>query len=300
MSYLDERAALGEKVALVLGGGSGIGKACALDLGRAGMRVAIADRDSAALGSTLAELEAHGIETLGGEFDVRDGAALARFFATAKERFGPGIHVVVNVVGGTFEQRFEESKPRGWSALAASNLNWLLEAIQLALPGLRAAAGGSIINISTVEAHRAAPGYAVYAAMKAAVESLTKTLALELAADGIRVNSIAPDVVPTDGWVELMNVGADVAAVELSYQIAIPLGRVGTVEEVSGCALFLASELSRYVTGTCLHVDGGTLASSGWFNWPGSGFANRLPTALARQLLDSLPVATEENSARDA
>ena len=115
-------------------------------------------------------------------------------------------------------------------------------------------AGGAIISLTSIEAFRAAPGYAVYAAMKAAVESLTRTLALELGPRGIRVNCIAPDVIPTPG------IGTP--------PVRTPLPRAGHVDDVAGAALFLASELSGFVTGATLHVDGGNHAAGGWRRGP--------------------------------
>src|SRR5581483_12216899 len=108
----------------------------------------------------------------------------------------------------------------------------------------------SIINITSIEAHRAAPGFAVYSAMKAAVANLTQSLALELGAKQIRVNCIAPDVIPTPGLPDL----GDVAA-----RMALPVP--GTPDDVAGAAVFLATDLSRFVTGTTIHVDGGNLAA---------------------------------------
>jgi NAD(P)-dependent dehydrogenase (short-subunit alcohol dehydrogenase family) len=120
--------------------------------------------------------------------------------------------------------------------------------------------GGSIINITSIEAHRAAPGFGIYAAMKAAVESLTKTLALELATKGIRVNSVAPDAIPTPG--DEQNAEA-VATDREAYGRKVPLGW-GEIDDCAGPIVFLASDLSKYVTGTVLHVDGGSHAASGW------------------------------------
>ena len=110
--------------------------------------------------------------------------------------------------------------------------------------------GGAIINLTSIEAVRAAPGYAIYAAMKAALANLSQTLALELGERNIRVNCIAPDVIPTPGTGAL--------------QAHTPLPREGHVDDVAGAALFLASDLSRFVTGTTLYVDGGNRAAGGW------------------------------------
>ena len=113
-----------------------------------------------------------------------------------------------------------------------------------------AARGGSIINVTSIEAHRAAPGFAVYSAMKAAVANLTQSLALELGPRRIRVNCVAPDVIPTPG------VGP------MDVHTPLPIG--GEVDDVAAAVVFLAGDLARFVTGTTIHVDGGNLAAGGW------------------------------------
>jgi NAD(P)-dependent dehydrogenase (short-subunit alcohol dehydrogenase family) len=120
--------------------------------------------------------------------------------------------------------------------------------------------GGSVVNITSIEAHRAGPGYGVYSAMKAAVSNLTKTLALELGDRMIRVNCIAPDVIPTPGIGNVVTTST-------------PLARRGHDDAVAGAAVFLASDLSRFVTGTTVHVDGGNLAAAGWRRDETGGFS---------------------------
>jgi NAD(P)-dependent dehydrogenase (short-subunit alcohol dehydrogenase family) len=119
----------------------------------------------------------------------------------------------------------------------------------------------------------------VYSAEKAAVVQFARTLAVELAPDGIRVNNVAPDFVPTPSLSRISG-GDSSMSTSAGAGIAIPMGRPGRIEEVSGCVVFLASQLSSYVTGTTIHPDGGTFASAGWFNWPDSGWANHVPTSL--------------------
>ncbi|MHB1582257.1 MAG: SDR family NAD(P)-dependent oxidoreductase [Acidimicrobiales bacterium] len=284
MGHLEDRAGLDGAVALVVGGGGGLGRAAAEDLGRAGVRLAVCDRDAGALGETAAVLTAGGAEVLTGELDARDGDALGGFFDRALAHYGGRLDVLVNVVGGTFRQPFEESSSGGWEALIRANFTWLLGAVQRAIPPMRAGGGGSIVTITSIEAHRAAPRYAVYAAMKAAVTSLTRSLAVELAPDRIRVNTIAPDYVPTPGLRAMM--GEPDGTRRLTDRIATPMGRAGTYDDVGGCVLFLASELSAFVTGSSVHPDGGALASSGWFNWPGEGFLHTPPAAVVERLLD--------------
>src|SRR5690606_23004283 len=130
------------------------------------------------------------------------------------------------------------------------------------------AEGGAIVNVTSVEAHQAAPGYGTYAAMKAAVASLTRTLALELAPRRIRVNAVAPDAVPTGGEAGARD---QLLAGERRYRPAHlpPLGHSGEPSAVAAAILFLASDLARFVTGTTVHVDGGTRAAGGWHRLAG-------------------------------
>jgi NAD(P)-dependent dehydrogenase (short-subunit alcohol dehydrogenase family) len=284
MSFLDDRAGLDGRVAMVVGGGGGLGQACATDLGGAGMRLALCDKDPAALESTASVIADAGAEVMTGELDARDPEALGAFFAQVDGHYGGRLDVLVNVVGGTFHQSFEESNPRGWDALIRTNFTWLLHSTQMAIPRM-SPGGGSIINITSIEGHRAAPGYAVYAAMKAGVTSLTRTLAVELAPRNIRINTIAPDYIPSPG-LQSMVVGTEETR-DLHHRIGTPMGREGNFEDAGGCALFLASNLSSFVTGTTLHPDGGAIASSGWFNWPDAGFLNHPPESVLEQLLES-------------
>jgi NAD(P)-dependent dehydrogenase (short-subunit alcohol dehydrogenase family) len=284
LSYLDERAELTGRVAVIVGGGGGLGRACAIDLAGAGMRLALCDRDGASLEETATLIADAGAEVLTAELDARDQDALTAFFADIDARFGSTCDVLINVVGGTFRQPFTESNPRGWDALIRTNFTWLLHSTQLAVARMRPH-GGSIINITSIEAHRAAPGFAVYAAMKAAVTSLTRTLAVELAPERIRVNTIAPDYIVTPALSPLVQ-GMSEEAFALQHRIGTPMGRVGNFEDAGGCALFLASNLSSFVTGTTLHPDGGAIASAGWFNWPDEGFGNNPPLGVIEKLLD--------------
>jgi 3-oxoacyl-[acyl-carrier protein] reductase len=211
--------------------------------------------------------------------------------------------VLVNVVGSAVREPFADSAPRHWDAAIAGNFGWLLPAVHACLPLLRASArGASIINFTSIEAHRAAPGFAVYAAMKAALTSFTRTLAVELAPEGVRVNAIAPDMVVTPGFTRVVAGDADRATWEdtplgrASARLAVPAGRRGEPDDVGSAVLFLASELSAYVTGQTLHPDGGALASSGWSNWPEIGFRNAPPPGVVAGLLDAQDVSSSPPS----
>jgi NAD(P)-dependent dehydrogenase (short-subunit alcohol dehydrogenase family) len=248
--------------------------------------LSLCDRNEELLGSTTAEAQGAGVAVLSRVMDAREPDGLAAFFEAADASHGR-LDVLVNVVGGTFRQPFAESAPKGWDALIRTNFTWLLHATQLAITRMRrGGVGGSIISITSIEGHRAAPGFAVYAGMKAGVTNFSRSLALELAPEGIRVNTIAPDMVPTEGVIGIQGtaLGGDPES-QLGVRTAIPMQRMGRYEDVGNAALFLASDLSSYITGETLHPDGGAHASSGWLNWPGTGWGNVPPRQVTSSLL---------------
>ena len=278
------------KVAVVAGGGGGLGRASALDLAAAGCSLALADVDAGALASTATEARALGADVVTEVLDVREPDPLAGFFSRVDEHFDR-LDVLVNVVGGTFRAAFADVSAKGRDTLVRTNFTWVVESTQLAARRMAAGGdGGSIVMLTSIEAHRAAPGFAVYAAMKAALAHLARSLAVELGPAGIRVNCVAPDFVPTEGLNEVASTagsGSARAARSTSDpgdELTIPLGRKGKPEDVGSCVLFLASDLSSYITGTTLHPDGGVLASSGWWRWPEEGFMARPPAWVLDQL----------------
>ncbi|NKQ51488.1 SDR family oxidoreductase [Amycolatopsis sp. K13G38] len=270
MGWFEERGGLAGTVAVVTGGAGGLGEAVVSDLDANGVHVAVVDIDAEAVETLRGRLS----DAIVHHGDARDPDTLTRLFDAADERWGR-LDTLVNVVGGTFRAAFTETTPKGWNAVLRTNLLHVLHACSLAVPRMRAGGrGGSIVNLTTIEAHRAAPGYAVYSAAKAAVEQFARTLAVEVAPDGIRVNNVAPDYSPTP---RLLKISGDGTSGEDGVGVTIPMGRAGTPSDVSNCVVFLASALSSYITGTTVHPDGGTFASSGWFNWPGSGWSTRPP-----------------------
>lgn len=284
-SYLEQRLGLGGKVAVIAGGGGGLGRAIAYELAAAGVSLVLCDREEKLLDETATRIESDGGQVVTVAGDARTSETLERTFAASADRYGR-LDILANVVGGTFRQSFLDSSDRAWQALVRTNFMWLLESTKRAVEQMTptaATSGASIINVTSIEGHRAAPNFAVYAAMKAAVTSLTRSLALEFAPLGIRVNTIAPDVIPTEGMAAINQARGvdpplgDSPAGHLTARIGVPMGRAGTYQDFGGCALFLASDLSRFVTGTSLHPDGGALASSGWFNWPDNGYSNFPP-----------------------
>ena len=179
---------------------------------------------------------------------------------------GP-VRVLVNNAGGVFFSPILETSENGWDALYRSNLKHVILCTQrVARTMVDAQSGGSIINITSIEGVRAAPGYAAYAAAKAGVINFTKTAALELAPHGIRVNALAPDITLTEGIAAVAPPGS-----EERFGRTVPMGRPGHVDEMAGAAVFLAGPMSSYVTGQTIHVDGGTQAASGWYHHPDNG-----------------------------
>ena len=257
---LDPGAALlTDVVAVVTGGGSGIGRGIANGFAAFGARVAIWEHDEATCRAAAAEVSGLACVT-----DVRVEEQVDAALAQTLAELGSPT-VLVNNAGGVFLSPLLDTKPKGWDALLRANLGHVLLCTQrVARTMVDAGTGGSVINVTSIEGTRAAPGYAAYAAAKAGVISLTKTAALELAPHGIRVNALAPDVTLTEGMLA-------VAPNPDHLPRAIPMGRTGHVDEMAGAAVFLASSLSSYVTGQTLHVDGGTAAAGGWYPHPEDG-----------------------------
>jgi NAD(P)-dependent dehydrogenase (short-subunit alcohol dehydrogenase family) len=243
------------RVAVVTGAARGIGRAIAGAFAAFGADVAVCDRDAEGLDDVGREIEGMGRNVTPGVLDVRDVEAVGRFATEVKAAHGH-VDVLVNNAGGGFQASVLEVSPKGEAALVAENFTSALACIRAFVPLMpppaadRRGGGGSIINITSIEAHRAAPGYALYAAMKAALTNLTMSLALELGDRHIRVNCIAPDVIPTPG------IG--------DFHADTPLPYAGHPDDVAAAAIYLASSAAEFVTGVVIHVDGGNRAAAGW------------------------------------
>lgn len=241
-------ARLDGRVAVVTGGANGIGRAIALAFEAFGARVAVWDKVSP-----------------DAPVDVRDAEQVDVALARTIDELGVPT-ILVNNAGGVFHSPLLDTSPNGWDALIRANLGHVLLCTQRVARAMRdAGVGGSIINVSSIEGERAAPGFAAYAAAKAGVLNLTKTAAVELAPLGIRVNALAPDAILTEGLLAF----APESAAHLGGMV--PMGRGGEVDEVAGAAVFLASDLSSYVTGQTIGLDGGTSAAGGWYPHPVDG-----------------------------
>jgi 3-oxoacyl-[acyl-carrier protein] reductase len=251
--------------ALVTGAARGIGRATAVALARFGADVAVCDRLGDELEGTVEEIRELGHSAPAEVLDVRDSEAFTAWIGGLAAEWDT-LHLLVNNAGGGFFADVERISPKGQAALIAENFTQVVDVTRACLPLLVAGApgtagGASVVNITSVEAHRAGPGFGIYSAMKAGVENLTRTLALELATRRVRVNAVAPDMIPTPGDAGLAE---DSGAMSAGGWSMTPWPEEGHPGDVAAAVVWLGSPMSRFVTGSTVHVDGGTLAASGW------------------------------------
>jgi NAD(P)-dependent dehydrogenase (short-subunit alcohol dehydrogenase family) len=266
------------KVSVVTGGGGGIGRAISESFAAHGARVVVAERDPERARETADAIRKTGGQALACAVDVQERAGVAELLAATLRAFG-GIDVLVNNVGDFLASKeFAATDEADWEALYRINLKHVFYCCHAFVPRmLEQNRGGSIINVSTIEAFRGIPGCAVYSAFNCGVTGFTRSLALELGPQRIRVNAIAPETtetlqVPISRWIRPEH------RAHLPYWI--PLGRFGTPDDMAGAAVFLASDLSAWVTGTTIHVDGGALAAGGFYRTPTGEWTN-LPVVVA-------------------
>lgn len=262
---------LNDRVAVVTGGGAGIGRGIALGMARFGAHVVIAEIDRERAEEAAARVRELGRDALAVPTDMMDTDQVRAMIAAADARFGR-VDILVNNAGGVSARRFLEQSERSWRRHIDINLVSMLAATHAAAPIMvRGGRGGSIVNVASIEAARAAPMFAVYAACKAGMASFTRSMAVELAEHKIRVNCIAPDHTATPGTrgqrsgpVDESKWPARPPAEQAAMERLIPLGREGVASECASAAVFLSSAMADYVTGVMLPVDGGTWAASGW------------------------------------
>jgi NAD(P)-dependent dehydrogenase (short-subunit alcohol dehydrogenase family) len=252
---LDDSFRLDGRTALVTGASRGIGRLAALTMAAAGASVVLVARSAEDLEEVAAAAkEAGAPDALVAVTDVLDEAAVEATFAGALEATGR-LDVVVNVAGGQgFTAPVADTRSDGWDKVLALNLRSVFVGCRAALG--RLPAGGSIVNVASVAGFTATPGLAAYGTAKAGVIALTRTLAVEAAPLGVRVNCLAP------GWVRTELTRRMWSDPETSRALVaqVPLGRWADVEELSGPLLLLASDAGSYITGATLVVDGGLLA----------------------------------------
>ena len=273
MQRYNSDISLDGKVALVTGAGAGIGREIALTYAALGAAIVVAEIDADRCAAVTAELDALDVPHVVRTVDVRSTEAVALLIDEVRERFGR-IDILVNNVGDFFRLRgpFESFAEEDWDALYAINLRHVFVVTRAALPLMRASGeGGSIIVLSSIEGYRGAPPAAVYAAFKAALTGFTKSLALELGPENIRVNIIAPETTETPQVPIHAMIPEHLRDHEERW---IPMGRFGTPRDCAGCAVFLATPLSGWVTGTTIHVGGGALAAGGFYRAPDGSWTN--------------------------
>lgn len=262
---------LTDQVAIITGGGGGIGRAIALAYAAVGADIVIADIIPERCEEVADKVRELGRRALPVPTDMANTEQVEAMVDQAKNHFGR-IDILVNNAGGVSPKAFLDQSERSWRRHIDLNLVSMLAATSAAVPVMiEGKRGGTIINVSSIEASRAAPKFAVYAACKAGMLNFTRTMALELAEHGIRVNAIAPDYTVTPGVrgnikgpVDPSSWFTPSAAQEEATAKRIPLGRTGVDTECGRLAVFLSSQMSEYITGTTIPIDGGTWASSGW------------------------------------
>jgi NAD(P)-dependent dehydrogenase (short-subunit alcohol dehydrogenase family) len=246
----------GSQRCLVTGGGGGIGREIAIVLGRAGARVAVLDIDVDCAETVASEVRQAGGEPMALRASVTDPAELGEAFTAVDAAWG-GLDLLVNNAGVSANRPTLALPHDEWRRAIDINLNGVFYAAQEAGRRMVAQGGGSIVNIASIYGEVAAPQRAAYCASKAAVAMLTKVLAIEWAAHGVRVNAVAPGYVETALTTELVRDGRlDLAAMERRT----PMGRLGQPADIANAVQFLASEQAAYVTGQVLGVDGGWTA----------------------------------------
>lgn len=250
-----EMFSLKDKVAIVTGASRGIGRAIALGFAAAGADVAVAARSEGDLETLAKEIDAIGRKAIVVPTDVTQREALENLVGTTVRELGQ-LDVMVNNAGGSnFMAPLVSLRPSGWDKLRTLNLDSVFHATQLAAQAM-VDNGGSIIQIASVAGVQGAQGLSPYSAAKGGVRLFTQAVAKELASSNVRLNSIAPGWIdtPLNDWMT-----KDEATLKFAESM-IPMGRLGTADEIVGAAIYLASDASSFVTGTTLVIDGGQTA----------------------------------------
>lgn len=240
-------------IAVVTGGAKGIGQAISRKLARAGYEIVVTGRDETALDAQVAELKSEGFRAHAQVMDVGQSASVNAGFADIESAIGT-VDVLVNCAGVIARKDAESYSDSDWLNVIETNLNGVFWCSRAVAKGMLDAGKGCIINVGSVAAFTGISGRASYTTAKAGLSGLTRTLALEWANRGIRVNTIAP------GWTltEMVQSGFESGTIDEQALVGrIPMGRLARTEEIASVALFLASDASSYITGQVLAVDGG-------------------------------------------
>ena len=283
--FFDRLANIAGKTAVVIGGGDGVGRGVTLALAEAGCDLILCDNAEPEMEETVDLARKFGGKVLSAAVDATVPEQLSAFYDLVEQEYPDGVDIAVNVVGGVKRAMFTDTTREDWQRDIQTNYGYAIESCRRAIDLMRRKGnGGSIINFTTIEAHRGAGSFAVYAGAKAALTNFTRAIAVELGPEGIRVNCVVPDTTPSK--TSMKSLQPDVLAQNAKikpgqwdrmWPLYVPLGYCPPVEDLAKGVLYLASDLSTSVTGMTLHVDGGTYAASGFLNWPhGIGL---LPTA---------------------
>jgi NAD(P)-dependent dehydrogenase (short-subunit alcohol dehydrogenase family) len=250
---------LSGKSAFITGGGTGIGRACALAFAAEGAKVAIAGRRKGPLEAVAGVIERSGGSALAVECDVVDRTAGQSAIATVERHWG-GLDILVNNAGAIVVGSVEETSDEDWSRVIEISMTGTFLVSRAAIPALRRSGGGSIINVGSYLGIAGRRQRAAYCAAKAGVAGLTRAMALDHAPDKIRVNCICPAMIETEMATQSLSKAADPEAARSLRIAEIPLGRLGKPEDVAFMAVYLASDESSWVTGVSFPLDGGQTA----------------------------------------
>lgn len=256
---------LNGKTALILGGSKGIGRGIADALSAEGVAVALIARGQEQLDRSVAEIRARGGKAIGLAGDLANWASIERAAKSAMQQLGP-IDILVNNSGGPPPSGVVGVKPEVWEAQFHAMVLALFRITDLVLPEMRARKWGRILNVASYSVIEPIPSIGISNTLRSAVVGWAKTLAGEVARDGITVNTLLPGVIATDRSIQLQRAHAERAKISLEEALnraaqMVPVGRLGTVEEFGAVAAFLSSPLAAYVTGSLIRIDGGLTRS---------------------------------------
>lgn len=247
---------LQDRVAIITGGGGGIGGATARRLGEEGARVAVLDLNPTTAGITAAAIKSAGGTAQAFTCDITDHASVASTIGAVEQALGP-VDILVNNAGWDVFKPFVETTPAEWQKLIAINLVGALNMHHAVLPGMMARRHGRIVNVASDAARVGSSGEAVYAACKAGLLGLSKTLAREHARHGISVNVVCPGPTDTNLFQEFRKGSRNPEKLDEAFRRSVPMGRIGQPSDLPGAICFFASDDAGYITGQVLSVSGG-------------------------------------------